>query len=198
MKIIGVTGGVGAGKSTVLNMLTQLCSCRIVMADDTAKELMVYHGLLYQNIIRLFGKEAYDSDKGLNRTHIAAIIYKDSSIRAQWENIVHPAVNHAIAEKIKEAAKVGCQFFFIEAALLIENNYDRICDELWYIYASESVRVKRLMADRGYSEERCRQIMGSQLSDEEFKRKCDFIIDTGISLENTQLQLQNKLEEYNV
>ena len=89
-------------------------------------------------------------------------------------------------------------FVFIEAALLIENGYDNICDELWYVYASEDVRRDRLKKSRGYSDARITGIFDSQMKDEEFRKYCDFIIDTGISMENTYNTVKNKLEEYHI
>lgn len=199
MKVIGVTGGVGAGKSTVLHMLKELCRCEIIMADDVAKELMNYGQSLCDTAIRLFGTKAYDENKELDRAYIASKIYADEALRTQWTDVVHPAVNRHIHDKISEAGISGkYDFVFIEAALLIENGYDSICDELWYVYASEDVRRDRLKKSRGYSDARISGIFDSQMKEEEFRKHCDFIIDTGISMENTYNTVKNKLEEYHI
>lgn len=199
MKVIGVTGGVGAGKSTVLHMLKELCRCEIIMADDVAKELMNYGQSLCDTAIRLFGTKAYDENKELDRAYIASKIYADEALRTQWTDVVHPAVNRHIHDKISEAGISGkYDFVFIEAALLIENGYDSICDELWYVYASEDVRRDRLKKSRGYSDARITGIFDSQMKEEEFRKHCDFIIDTGISMENTYNTVKNKLEEYHI
>lgn len=199
MKVIGVTGGVGAGKSTVLHMLKELCRCEIIMADDVAKELMNYGQSLCDTALRLFGTKAYDENKELDRAYIASKIYADEALRTQWTDVVHPAVNRHIHDKISEAGISGkYDFVFIEAALLIENGYDSICDELWYVYASEDVRRDRLKKSRGYSDARISGIFDSQMKEEEFRKHCDFIIDTGISMENTYNTVKNKLEEYHI
>lgn len=199
MKVIGVTGGVGAGKSTVLHMLKELCRCEIIMADDVAKELMNYGQSLCDTAIRLFGTKAYDENNELDRAYIASKIYADEALRTQWTDAVHPAVNRHIHDKISEAGISGkYDFVFIEAALLIENGYDSICDELWYVYASEDVRRDRLKKSRGYSDARITGIFDSQMKEEEFRKHCDFIIDTGISMENTYNTVKNKLEEYHI
>lgn len=196
MKVIGVTGGVGAGKSTVLHMLKELCRCEIIMADDEAKKLMEYGGVLSETAIRLFGKEAYD-DGVLNRPYIASRIYSDEALKDEWINAVHPAVNRHILDTVSEFRKSGsCDYVFIEAALLIENGYDAVCDELWYVYASEDVRRMRLRESRGYTDERITGIFDSQMKDDEFRKHCVFVIDTGISMENTYNTVKNKLEEY--
>lgn len=199
MKVIGVTGGVGAGKSTVLHMLKELCRCEIIMADDVAKELMNYGQILCDTALRLFGTKAYDENKELDRAYIASKIYADETLKTQWTDVVHPAVNRHIHDKISEAGISGkYDFVFIEAALLIENGYDSICDELWYVYASEDVRRDRLKKSRGYSDARISGIFDSQMKEEEFRKHCDFIIDTGISMENTYNTVKNKLEEYHI
>lgn len=197
MKVIGITGGVGAGKSTVIMMLRELCVCRIIMADDVAKEIMAKGGALTGQAERLFGAEAYLADGSLNKTHIAYMIYADSKLLERWNSIVHPAVNAEIYRRIDEARQSRqYEFTFIEAALLIENGYDRICDELWYVYADAEVRKERLLKQRGYDYAKTESIIKSQLSDEEFRRKCSFVIDTGTELEQVKQILQNRLEVY--
>lgn len=113
MKVIGITGGVGAGKSTVLHMLKELCRCEIIMADDVAKELMNYGQSLCDMAIRLFGTKAYDENKELDRAYIASKIYADESLRTQWTDVVHPAVNKHILDKISEAGISGNMTLFL-------------------------------------------------------------------------------------
>ena len=130
MKVIGITGGVGAGKSTVLHMLKELCRCEIIMADDVAKELMNYGQSLCDMAIRLFGTKAYDENKALDRAYIASKIYADESLRTQWTDVVHPAVNKHILDKISKAGISGkYDFVFIEAALLIEKSLTAVLNK---------------------------------------------------------------------
>ncbi len=197
MRIIGITGGVGAGKSTVLSLLKELCCCRIIMADDVAKGLMVKDGVLGAAAVELFGSEAFNADGSLNTAHISGIMYNNQDIKSRWNGIVHPAVNKAIYDELDSAAESGLyDFAFVEAALLIENGYDRICDEIWYIHASVEERLKRLSDNRGYSNDKSLSIMNCQLSEAEFRQKCSYVIDNGVSVEFTRKQLENKLEEY--
>lgn len=199
MKIIGITGGVGAGKSTVLNMLMELCDCEIIMADDVAKELMVKGGSLENAAVELFGKDAYLPDGTLNRQRIAALIYGNEQLRQKWDDVVHPAVNEAIFSRIGEfRLRENLDFVFVEAALLIENHYDKVCDEIWYIYASEATRKKRLKEQRDYSEEKSDGIIRRQMSEEEFRAHSSFVINTEDSIVETRMVLKNKLEEYRI
>lgn len=197
MKIIGITGGVGSGKSTVLNILKSLCNCEIIMADDVAKELMKKGGPITKDAVRLFGENAYKEDNSLNTPFMADKMYRNEALRKEWSSIVHPAVNRHIFELIEKYRNtVGLDFVFIEAALLIENNYDKICDEIWYVYADENERMKRLIDNRGYSEDKVKSIFAAQMSDDMYKSHCGFIIDNSKGVENTRHILQNKLEEY--
>lgn len=197
MRVIGITGGVGAGKSTVLHMLEELCNCKIIVADDVAKKIMSYDGPLTMKALELFGEEAYGPDGELGRNHISKMIYADDALREKWSNAVHPEVNKEIYGQIDAARAEGkYDFVFVEAALLIENGYDRICDELWYVYAPEDIRSARLMESRGYSQDKIESIFRSQMKDEEFRKHCRFVIDTGVSVECTYNALKNKLEEY--
>ena len=196
MKIIGITGGVGAGKSTVLNFLKEMCDCEIVMADDVAKDLMKKGGVLTETAYSLFGDNAYLDNGNINAALVAGIIFSDAAIRKKWENAVHPAVREDILNRISDADIDGKKYFFLEAALLIENNYQEICSEIWYVYADEDLRRIRLRETRNYTDDKIAGIFKAQMKDVEYREYASFVIDTGIDLENTRKQLENKLEEY--
>ncbi len=196
MKIIGITGGVGAGKTTVLNILREICNCQIVMADDVAKELMQHGKVLSKHAIRIFGVNSYNDDLTLNTNHIACLMYENDALKTEWTGLVHPAVKKEIISRISIAQNEGVtDYFFIEAALLLEEHYDEICDEIWYIYASEEERIKRVMDNRGYSSEKALAIISNQMKHDEFVGRCNFVIDNGINIRHTRMQLENRLEE---
>lgn len=197
MRVIGITGGVGAGKSTVLTMLKQLCKCDIIMSDDVAKSMMNKGGELEPWAIKIFGDKAYNESGDFDRAYVASVIYGDDYIKEKWNGIVHPMVNKKIACCIDDNRKSGrYDFTFIEAALLIENHYDKICDELWYVYADENTRIERLKKQRGYTPQKTKSIISAQQSDSQFRKYCNFVIDTGNGMDATRQILQNKLEEY--
>ena len=100
-------------------------------------------------------------------------------------------------DRLAEAKNKGdVELFFVEAALLIESGYEHIVDEMWYIYAREDVRRRRLSESRGYTPEKIEKIIASQLSEEEFRQHCDFVIDNSDSLEDSYRQIRQKLEAY--
>lgn len=197
MKLIGITGGVGSGKSQVLSFIKEHYLCRIYLADEVAHIVQQKGQICYEEIVALLGEDILGADGEIDRKAMAAKIFADETLLDKVNAIVHPRVEEFIREKIREAYLLGdVELFFIEAALLIEAGYGHIVDEMWYIYTREDVRRERLKASRGYSDEKISQIMANQLSEEEFRAGCDYVIDNSGRLEDTYLAIKQKLEEY--
>ena len=196
MKVIGITGGVGSGKTEVLNLIDGMTKCVIIRADELAKSLEVRGEVCFDPLIELLGEGVLQENGEIDPKKMAQMIFAEESgnLRDKVNGIVHPAVKKRILSMIKEADnEKKVEFFFIEAALLIEDHYDLIVDELWYIYADENVRRQRLRDSRGYSDEKINRIMATQSSDEVFRKYCKVIIDNSGTLENTRRQLENLL-----
>lgn len=198
MKVIGITGGVGSGKSAVLDFLKQEYGSFVVQADLVAHEVMKPGNSCYEKIVDFFGEGILNEDKGINRKRLGEIVFREEEKREVLNSFVHPEVKNRIKEQIKdEAKKKECKLFVIEAALLLEDHYEEICDEIWYIYARKEVRVERLILSRGYSEEKIKQMMDSQLPEEIFKSRCNRIIDNSETIEETKEQIK-KIVEYSL
>ncbi len=196
MKVIGVTGGVGAGKSTVLNYIQESCNCRIIFSDQVANDIKLKGQSCYEPIVELLSDEILGEDGEIDKKKMAAKIFSDEKLLKQVNEILHPAVNNYIFGEIeKEKSRKILDYLFIEAALLIENGYDKVVDELWYIYADEDVRRARLKASRGYSDEKIDDILKGQLRDEEFRKYADFVIDNSGDENDTKRQIDLKLGE---
>lgn len=196
MKVIGITGGVGAGKSEILSYLKEHCNCRILMADRLAEELEEPGQDCYDQLLALLGREILQEDGRIDRKKMAARVFADKSLLEAVNAMIHPAVKQAILQIIrdeKEAARRD--YLFIEAALLIEDGYAEIVDELWYIHTEEEVRRQRLKASRGYTDEKIDSILREQLSEEEFYGHCHYVIENSGSLESVYEQLDKKLGE---
>lgn len=194
MRTIGVTGGVGAGKSTVLNMLEEMTSCIVIRTDEVAKETTVPGGEAYEQIVELLGKEVLTEDKSIDRRKMAARIFSDEELCARVNAVIHPLTKREVERRLRRAAEAGIyDYAFVEAALLIEAGYDDICEEFWYVYVPDEERIKRLMADRGYSREKCISIMDNQLSDGQFREHCRYVIDNSCDGDNTKKQLERIL-----
>ena len=197
MRFIGITGGVGAGKSEILNYIRKHYRCEIYLADEVAHELKDPGTECYHELICLLGADVKAPDGQIDRVKMAEKIFADQSILQKVNDIVHPAVKKYLLEHLEAAKKKGnVELFFVEAALLIESGYGELVDELWYIYAGEEVRRERLKKARGYSEEKIDRILAAQLSEEEFKKHCTFIIDNSGGLEDSYRQIDEKLEAY--
>ncbi|MDD7738561.1 MAG: dephospho-CoA kinase [Fusicatenibacter sp.] len=196
MKVIGITGGVGAGKSEVMTYIGSSFDAAVIQADEVGYLLMQPGKECYGPIIRLFGQQVTNISGELNRKRIADVVFHDQEKLRQLNEIVHPAVKQYIKNAIEKERVHGTKFVFIEAALLIEDKYDEICDELWYIYADEEIRKERLMSERGYSDEKIKGIMANQLSEEEFCRHCAFEIDNSGDFEETKQQIDQRMKKY--
>ena len=197
MKIIGITGGVGCGKSEIIRYIMKNYRCFVIFADDVAKQLQQKGNLCYDKIVNLLGDSILQVDGEIDKTKMAAKIFADEELLLKVNGIIHPAVYDYVEEKIAECRnKQEIDFFIIEAALLIECGYGKIVDEMWYVYTQDEIRRQRLKLSRGYSDEKISQIFSSQLSYDEFKKASTFMLDNNGTVENTQKQIDNKLEEY--
>ena len=198
MKVIGVTGGVGAGKSEVLGYIAEHWNVTVFDAFVVLYLVLRPVNSCYCAIFDLFGTEILKEDQTLDRELIAKIVFENKEMLAKMNGIVHPAVKEYIKKAIKREEENETNIFIVEAALLIEEKYDEICDELWYIYADEETRMERLKQNRGYSEEKCRSIFRNQLSEDEFSNHCDFEIDNSDDFEKTKEQIQQKMQRMQI
>ncbi|MGI6011772.1 MAG: dephospho-CoA kinase [Ruminococcus sp.] len=193
MKIIGITGGVGSGKSEVIRYLEKRKNVQVLLADEVGHLLMKKGNCCYQPVLDLFGDGVKAADGELDRRAIASIVYSDGRALKRLNGIIHPAVRRYIESEIRKAEEAGKEFFFLEAALLLEEHYDEICQEVWYIYAGESIRRKRLRESRNYTLEKIDQIMANQLSEQDFFKRCDVVIDNGGDFEETKREIENRM-----
>ena len=196
MKVVGITGGVGSGKSLILNYIKDHYNCEIIMADDLAKDLCKKGELCYKPLVKLLGKDVLGADGEIDKSVMSRKIFSDDNLRTGVNGIIHPGVKKFILKRIANLRRKKTKdFLFIEAALLIEDGYKDIVDELWYIYTDEAVRRNRLKESRGYSDEKIDNIMASQLSEEEFRLNSDFEIDNSGDSEVSFSKIRERLGE---
>ena len=196
MKTIGITGGVGAGKSLVLNYLQNHYNARVYLADDIANDLKLPGQSCYDKIIELLGRNIIDSEGLIDKNKMAEKIFSHKELLDEVNRIIHPAVKEYVLSQIELERKKGeIDYFILEAALLIEEGYDRIVDELWYIHADMSVRSQRLKETRNYTRDKIDHIMASQLSETEFRKHCKVIINNNSDEEALYSQIDHILEE---
>lgn len=194
MIVLGITGGVGSGKSRVLKELSEKYNAYVIEADKLAHKLMEKGEIIYNNILKTFGNDILDSEKNIDRAKLGNIVFNDKEKLEVLNKISHPYVKQAIIDDINEKRRENMiKLFVIEAALLISDGYKEICDEIWYIYVSKEERVKRLKLQRGYSEEKCNSMFNSQESDEYYKLYADFTINNEKSFDFSSKQLKDRL-----
>ena len=201
MKFIGITGGVGAGKSAILSYLSKKPKTKVMLADEIAHELMKPGTDCYHQIVArfagedIFGEQVFSDDNPpFDKGKLARVIFSDARKREAMNAIVHPAVKEHVKERYAlELEKGQLDLLVLEAALLIEEEYDEICDELWYIYTCEENRRRRLKESRGYTDEKIDNIFKSQLSETEFRASTQVTIDNNGDLEETMKQIEKAL-----
>lgn len=200
MKIIGVTGGVGSGKTELLHYIEKNYRCRILLADEASHEVMQKGGRIYEPLVALLGSSVLDSSGEINRKEMAARIFSQEELLGRVNALIHPAVREYILEAVaeeREKAAAGAEdavdYFFLEAALLIECGYRSVVDEMWYIYCDLAVRRERLKKSRGYSDGKIDSILSSQLTEAEFRSGSDVVIDNSGNLEDAYRQIREAL-----
>lgn len=194
MKIIGVTGGVGAGKSTILDYLESQYHAYILKSDDAARAIEAPGGAIHDELEAILEEYPTDTpvcnpDGSFNNREIARRMFGNEELLLRVNSLVHPAVRTYIEQDIEDQRSRGREYYVLEAALLIECGYNEIVDSMWYIYTDENVRRQRLKDSRGYTDEKIDQIMASQLSDAQFREGSDVVIDNSGTPEETYPQI---------
>lgn len=195
MQVIGITGGVGCGKSTVLTYLEEAYHGVILQTDGIAKALQEKGQQVFYEIVKAFGESILDTNGSLDRSALAEIVFHDEMELKLLNSIVHPAVKRRVVKDIARARDEGVEFLFLESALLLEENYDAICDEMWYIYADDAIRIRRLMDSRGYGLEKITSMMKNQKTKDDFMQHCQIMIDNSGSWEKTAAQIDRQMKQ---
>ena len=190
MKIIGITGGVGAGKSTVLDHLEKQYNACVLQADKIGHLVMEPGGICYGQVIALFGKQIIKNDKTIDRKMVSDVVFAHEEMRQKLDDIIHPAVKSYILDKIEEQKKAGCTLMIVEAALLLEDHYDAFCDKVWYIHTDQEIRIERLISSRGYTREKAENIIARQATEGFFREHADYIIQNNGDLDETWRQIE--------
>lgn len=188
-KIIGITGGVGAGKSSVLAILKNKFGARIILADLVAHDLMEPGTDGLKAVTAALGDSFLREDGSVDRKALAEIIFHDEKALKTMNSIIHPMV----WDWIKQEAVSCIEWLVIVEAAVFDTAPAGLFDGIWYVFTSEENRIERLMASRGYTREKCVSIMKQQDSEADYRKRCDFVIDNNGSEEDTEKQLKEIL-----
>ncbi len=199
MRVIGITGGVGAGKSAVLKYLKAIPGVRVLEADQVGHLLMEPGMECFQRIREHFGERVIAEDGSLDRAAVAHIIFSDKK-ELEWQNaLMHPAIKEWIRQELElERQQGACKLFVVEAALLIEDHYEDLCEAFGYLYTRPELRRERLKESRGYSDEKIDSIFARQRTDAEFRSHCREVIDNNGTKEELYGQIDLLLQKLGI
>ncbi len=178
MKVIGLTGGIGSGKSLVANILKEKYGAYILETDRIAKEQMEPGGVSYREVIDLIGRDIVAENGQIDRAKLARIIFNDKEKRLKINEITHPKVLEEVRKELYRLGVPGTvPYAVIETALMIEARYEFTCDEVWYVFAPEEQRRERLKRERNYSDEKIDAIFENQNKEEAFRKAFTKVIE---------------------
>ena len=186
---VGLTGGIGCGKSTVAAMMRAL-GCHIIEADPLAHKLIEPGQAAFQEVVRAFGADILHSDGHVDRGKLGAIVFADVDKLLRLNAIVHPRVLKELERLFSEYAVANPQgVAVIEAALLVEAGYAKHLDRLVVAWCRPEQQMERLLA-RGMSREQIEQRLAAQMPLEEKRRRANDVVDCSVSLEETSAQVE--------
>lgn len=194
MKIIGLTGTVGCGKSTIGKLMQDNFSVKLMMTD-TLGHLAIKKGSSgYDKAVKLFGNEILTEQEEIDRKILGRIVFENKEKLNKLNGIIHPWVKYYLSEDItKEIQLSRYQFYVIESAILFETGLDKMCQESWYIDTQDDIRRERLKVNRGYSDEKIELILSNQREKNFFMEHCDYIIENNRNISDVLQQIKKLL-----
>ena len=194
--VIGITGGIGSGKSVVTKLLYSKFNAAVIDTDTIGHEVVEAGKSTYKQVVASFGQEVLADDNSIDRKKLGNIVFGNNELLLKLNNIIHPAVELEVDRKIAEFKKKKYNYIALETALLIKVGYNIKCDKIWFVYADRDVRLKRLYDNRGMNKEQAMKIFESQNSEKEFRSIADDVIDNSGTEAETEIQIKNILESY--
>ena len=208
--VIGITGGIGSGKSLALLYLQNKYGCFVIKADDIGNEVKLKGNVCFEPIVKLLGKDILGDNGEIVKSFMAEKIFNDPVLVDKVNDIIHPAVRKEIQSLIRANSKDN-KIFVIEAALLVEADYFSLLNELWEINADKETRIERLISSRGYPREKCESIIDLQHGTEYFKNASDEyikktarkdyygfkVLNNNLTPDDLYKQIDEKMEEIN-
>lgn len=195
MVIIGLTGGIGSGKSTVSSYLKNK-HFPVSDADKIARDILEPGMPALKSLVEAFGKDILDEDGNLKRKYLASIAFTNKENEMKLNEITHGAIKDMIKAEVKEFKKRGEKLVFLDIPLLFEQGLDKWCDTTWVVTADESVRINRVISRDDTTEEDVKARMSCQMSDDEKAALADEVLDNSFSKEELYNQIEELLMKY--
>lgn len=195
--VVGLTGGIASGKSTVSNMFKEK-GFTVIDADKESRYVVEKGKPAYNEIVKTFGEDILQPDGNIDRAKLGAIVFNDKEKREMLNRIVHPAVRKEMVRKKEEAVAKGERLVVLDIPLLLEGNLQFMVDKVLLVYVDEQTQLKRLMERNQYSKEEALARIHSQMPLEKKVELSDEIINNNGTLEETKRQLNEILEKWNI
>jgi dephospho-CoA kinase len=195
--IVGLTGGIVGGKSTVASMFNKL-GAKIVDADELGHSVILPHKPAWEKITKLFGKDILQNDLAIDRGKLAKIVFRNQALLKKLNEITHPEIIKLIKKKIhlaKNKTHNQEKILIIDAALIYEAKIDRLMDKIIVVYISENEQAKRLIKRNNLSKEEALQRIKSQMPMKEKVKMADYVINNSNSLVKTREQVETIWQE---
>lgn len=192
--IIGLTGGIACGKSTVADYL-QKQGLFVIDADAISHEVTAPGGEALSPIAEAFGSSVFTQEGQLNRRALGELVFSDVGLRRLLEGIIHPLVQRRTVQAIREAGRQGESIVVLNVPLLFETGMDALCDECWVVSLDRETQVKRLMARDALTASEAEKRIESQMSQDDKLRRANVVIKTGRPIELTHAELNGLLRD---
>ena len=192
-RIIGITGGIASGKSTVTEFLRQQ-DYQVIDADQVVHELQEIGGRLYQALLSAFGPDILQEDGRLDRPKLGAMIFGNPEFLAQSSQIQNQIIREELTGRRDLLAETE-DIFFMDLPLLFELQYEDWFDQIWLVDVTEETQLSRLMTRNALSQVEAEKRIAAQLSLQEKRKRADVLIDNNGSLEATRQQIRNALQK---
>ncbi len=189
MKIIGLTGGTGSGKSTVSKFLAHLGAV-VIDADKVGHEVFKPGTKAWQEVVDAFGQGIISADGTIDRRKLGEIVFSNPDARAKLNQVMHPLIYEQVKSRMEEYGRKGVAIIIVEAPLLLEVGWKSLVDEVWVTSASEATVIKRLKEQKGLLEAQSLARIRAQLTDEERIRQADVVIDTDCALDELKERVE--------
>lgn len=197
MKIIGLTGGIATGKSTVSKMFSE-ANIPLIDTDVIAREVLNKGTKGYNEVLEYFTEDVLLTNKEINRKKLARIIFTNPKKRKKLNNIVHPKVKEEVLDQIEMHRKKNAQIVVVDVPLLYESGFDELVDDVIVVYTSKELQVERLMDREQITDEYALMKIDAQMSLEEKVKRARYVIDNSSSILDTKKQFNKILAEIEV
>lgn len=198
MRIIGITGSSGAGKSTISNILKNKYDAFVINADSVAKKLSIKGTNYIREIAEKFGKDILDEQGELKRKKLAQIIYTNAQKRKELNECTFKYIKKEIIEQIKKAEKINVNVVVIDAPLLFECNLNELCDNVIGVISQKDLQIERIVVRDNIDYEHAEKRIDAQESNEFYSNRCDEIIENNNDMTYVENCVDEIAEKYNI